>query len=109
MEGVNLRSSRPATSEEDGVDQIAGFETPRSGVATPQPDLHDKRLPGIMSYFNQVRSSSFQRFLSGPFKASGQEATVPEPTTLVAGDVRRLFLRLSPHSAQLNQHLALSR
>jgi len=85
MEGVNLRSSRPATSEEDGVDQIAGFETPRSGVATPQPDLHDKRLPGIMSYFNQVRSSSFQRFLSGPFKASGQEATVPEPTTLVAG------------------------
>ncbi|KAH7368995.1 kinase-like domain-containing protein [Plectosphaerella cucumerina] len=46
------QSPRPATAEDDGVDQI-GLDTPRSGVATPQPDLHDKRLPGIMSYFNQ--------------------------------------------------------
>ncbi|CAH0049657.1 unnamed protein product [Clonostachys solani] len=46
--------TRTAAADEDGADQI-GYETPRSGVATPQPDLQDKRLPGIMSYFGQVR------------------------------------------------------
>ncbi|KAK5663706.1 hypothetical protein OQA88_4137 [Cercophora sp. LCS_1] len=76
MAGVN-RSSR-SVADEDGIDQI-GLDTPRSGVATPQPDLHDKRLPGIMSYFNQVRPSSLQRFLSGSFKMGGHTATVPEP------------------------------
>lgn len=53
MQGVNP-SSRTAATDEDGADHI-GTETPRSGVATPQPDLQDKRLPGIMSYFSQVR------------------------------------------------------
>ncbi|KAK3336546.1 serine/threonine-protein kinase sck1 [Cercophora scortea] len=77
MEGVNKRS-RSAAAEDDGVEQF-GSDTPRSGVATPQPDLHDKRLPGIMSYFNQVRPSSFQRLLSGSFRTSGQNAAVPEP------------------------------
>ncbi|PHH68094.1 hypothetical protein CDD80_267 [Ophiocordyceps camponoti-rufipedis] len=42
------------SADEDGVDHI-GSDTPRSGIATPQPDLQDKRLPGIMSYFGQVR------------------------------------------------------
>ncbi|ROT37434.1 kinase-like protein [Sodiomyces alkalinus F11] len=51
------QSSRPAAADDDGADQI-GFETPRSGVATPKPDLHDRRLPGIMSYFGQVRTHS---------------------------------------------------
>ncbi|KAL7798525.1 serine/threonine-protein kinase sck1 [Trichoderma ceciliae] len=46
--------SKTASTEEDGADHL-GFETPRSGVATPHPDPHDKRLPGIMSYFAQVR------------------------------------------------------
>ena len=55
MHGVN-QTARTA-GDEDGADHI-GFETPRSGVATPQPDLQDKRLPGIMSYFGQVRQSS---------------------------------------------------
>lgn len=76
MEVVN-RSSRSVAAEDDGVDQI-GLETPRSGIATPQPDLHDKRLPGIMSYFNQVRSSSLQRFLSGSFRMGGPAASTPE-------------------------------
>ncbi|KAK3694698.1 kinase-like domain-containing protein [Podospora appendiculata] len=78
MEGVNKRS-RSAAAEDDGVEQF-GSDTPRSGVATPQPDLHDKRLPGIMSYFNQVRPSSFQRLLSGSFRTNGHNATIPEPT-----------------------------
>ncbi|KAK2612405.1 Serine/threonine-protein kinase [Conoideocrella luteorostrata] len=53
MQGVDASSTRTA-ADEDGTDHI-GLDTPRSGVATPQPDLHDKRLPGIMSYFSQVR------------------------------------------------------
>lgn len=57
MHGVINQTTRTAATEEDGADHI-GFETPRSGVATPQPDLQDKRLPGIMSYFGQVRQSS---------------------------------------------------
>lgn len=56
MHGFINQTTRTASTEEDGVDHI-GFETPRSGVATPQPDPQDKRLPGIMSYFGQVRSS----------------------------------------------------
>jgi protein-serine/threonine kinase len=54
MHGVINQNIR--TADEDGADQI-GIETPRSGVATPQPDLQDKRLPGIMSYFGQVRKN----------------------------------------------------
>ncbi|KXX76698.1 Serine/threonine-protein kinase SCH9 [Madurella mycetomatis] len=84
MEGINQRS-RSAAAEDDGVDQI-GFDSPRSGVATPQPDLHDRRLPGIMSYFNQVRASSFQRLLSGSFKTNGQAATTPKLATPETGD-----------------------
>lgn len=53
MQVVDSSSTRTA-ADEDGADHI-GIDTPRSGVATPQPDLHDKRLPGIMSYFSQVR------------------------------------------------------
>ncbi|OTB02505.1 hypothetical protein M426DRAFT_62066 [Hypoxylon sp. CI-4A] len=56
MIAVNM-PGRTSNSEDDGTDQI-GFDTPRSGVATPQPDLSDKRLPGILSYFGQVRSTS---------------------------------------------------
>ncbi|KAH9904206.1 protein kinase-like domain-containing protein [Xylariomycetidae sp. FL2044] len=51
-----LNRAPPAPAEDDGGDHI-GSDTPRSGFATPQPDLHDKRLPGIMSYFaGQVRA-----------------------------------------------------
>lgn len=96
MSGINQRS-RSAAAEEDGVDQI-GVDTPRSGVATPQPDLHDKRLPGIMSYFNQVRSTgSFQRFL--PFKASVQTAATPE---LVAPQNEASPQALSPSQLPLS-------
>ncbi|RBR23848.1 uncharacterized protein FIESC28_03317 [Fusarium coffeatum] len=54
MNGVINQNVRSA-ADEDGADHI-GLDTPRSGVATPQPDLQDKRLPGIMSYFGQVRN-----------------------------------------------------
>jgi serine/threonine protein kinase SCH9 len=54
MQAIDPTSRTAAPADEDGGDQI-GYETPRSGIATPQPDLQDKRLPGIMSYFGQVR------------------------------------------------------
>ncbi|EFQ26420.1 uncharacterized protein GLRG_01564 [Colletotrichum graminicola M1.001] len=58
---VNHHNRTPAAAaDEDGADQI-GFDTPRSGVATPQPDLHDKRLPGIMSYFGQYPTPPISR------------------------------------------------
>ncbi|TVY68656.1 Serine/threonine-protein kinase SCH9 [Lachnellula suecica] len=41
--------------DDDANDHIDS-DTPRSGVATPQPDPSDKRLPGIMQYFGQVGS-----------------------------------------------------
>ncbi|KAL7821703.1 serine/threonine protein kinase, AGC family [Trichoderma aethiopicum] len=55
--------SKSAATEEEGADQI-GFETPRSGVATPHPDPSDKRLPGITSYFNQSGPPTPTRALS---------------------------------------------
>lgn len=57
MSVINKLISRTAAADDDIHDHI-GTETPGSGVATPQPDLQDKRLPGIMSYFGQVRQDS---------------------------------------------------
>jgi protein-serine/threonine kinase len=53
---ADFNNIRRVTPTDDEVDQI-GYDSPRSGIATPQPDLKDKRLPGIMSYFGQVRST----------------------------------------------------
>ncbi|CAJ2512952.1 Uu.00g010710.m01.CDS01 [Anthostomella pinea] len=57
MADIN-KPSRTSPAEEDGSTGQLGYESPQSGIATPQPDLKDKRLPGIMSYFGQVRSTS---------------------------------------------------
>jgi protein-serine/threonine kinase len=55
--------SKTAAPEEDGADHI-GYETPRSGIATPHPDPHDKRLPGITTYFSQSGPPTPTRALS---------------------------------------------
>ncbi|KAL7628363.1 Serine/threonine-protein kinase [Parahypoxylon ruwenzoriense] len=68
--------SRTSTADDDGSDQI-GYDTPRSGIATPQPDLHDKRLPGIMSYFGQVRCTSLH---SSPGSSSSSRTPETEST-----------------------------
>ncbi|KAI1133560.1 serine/threonine-protein kinase sck1 [Nemania abortiva] len=66
---VGINSLHRASTTDDDADQI-GYDTPRSGIATPQPDLKDKRLPGIMSYFGQVRyTPSASPF---PFRPSTQ-------------------------------------
>lgn len=76
---INNQRSRSAATEDDGHDHI-GYETPRSGVATPKPDLHDKRLPGIMSMFAQVRPASFSQFFSFRMPTITGEATAsPTP------------------------------
>lgn len=68
--------SKSAATDEDGGDHI-GFDTPRSGVATPQPDLQDKRLPGIMSYFGQSCPPTPTRALSTarPSRSDGRDAS----------------------------------
>ncbi|KAG8165116.1 hypothetical protein KVR01_005391 [Diaporthe batatas] len=72
----NERSRTAAADNEDGADQI--YDAPRSGIATPQPDLQDKRLPGIMSYFTgQVRPASLQRLWSGTFSATTKAEAAP--------------------------------
>lgn len=50
---TNILHSR----DDDAHDHIDS-DTPRSGIATPQPDPSDKRLPGIVSYFAQVGTGS---------------------------------------------------
>lgn len=58
-------------------DDANGFDsdTPRSGVATPQPDPSDKRLPGIMhSYFGQVGSGSSTSPNFGPLEIPVSES-----------------------------------
>ncbi|KAF3010455.1 hypothetical protein E8E14_003174 [Neopestalotiopsis sp. 37M] len=79
MTGINLHS-RQGTTEDDGADQI-GSDTPRSGVATPQPDPSDKRLPGIMSYFGQVRSKSLSFFHTTSSSAQAREPENARPAS----------------------------
>lgn len=90
MQGTD--KPRSAATEEEGADQI-GFETPRSGVATPHPDPSDKRLPGITSYFNQVR----------PDLAASQEdfSTISEPERGVSSGPRQVHKLLDCSSTQL--------
>jgi protein-serine/threonine kinase len=84
MLGINNKRSRSAAAEDDGHDHI-GYETPRSGVATPKPDLHDKRTPGIMSMFGQVRPASFSHlFTSRKHTAQEGGATIPAPSPCIA-------------------------
>ncbi|KAI1430113.1 kinase-like domain-containing protein [Xylaria sp. FL1777] len=72
---AEINSLRRASPTDDDADQI-GYDTPRSGIATPQPDLKDKRLPGIMSYFGQVRyTPSASPFSFRPFTQAGVTET----------------------------------
>jgi serine/threonine protein kinase SCH9 len=79
MTDLKVRN-RQGASDDDGTDQI-GSDTPRSGVATPQPDLHDKRLPGIMSYFGQVRSKSLSLLYSSSSSAQAQDTEIARPAS----------------------------
>ena len=48
-------SSAKHEHRHDDLHDLVGSNSPTpSGVETPRPDLHDKRFPGIQSYFGQV-------------------------------------------------------
>lgn len=72
---------------DDDHDHIGSNSSTPPGAATPRPDPTDKRQPGILSYFGQVRSSlpsipSVFRprlSLSGPY-ASAQPSDSQEPS-----------------------------
>ncbi|PKS06496.1 hypothetical protein jhhlp_007244 [Lomentospora prolificans] len=57
MDKINRIPRTAAATDEESSEQL-GYETPRSGVATPRPDLHDKRLPGIATNYGQVGPAS---------------------------------------------------
>lgn len=47
------------TEDDNGLDNVGSNGSTPPGIATPQPDLSDKRLPGILhSSFGQVRTPS---------------------------------------------------
>lgn len=60
--------------DDDANDHIDS-DTPRSGVATPQPDPSDKRLPGIMQYFGQVGLGSSTNSNPKPKPSSSPSST----------------------------------
>ena len=78
-------ASRPAPADDDGQSDHIGYDTPRSGIATPQPDLHDKRLPGIMSYFGQV-GSTCSGYLSRPLPFTRTPETGPSRPASSSGE-----------------------
>ncbi|KAF4456321.1 AGC AKT kinase [Fusarium albosuccineum] len=94
MHGVN-QNIRSAAADEDGADHI-GLDTPRSGVATPQPDLQDKRLPGIMSYFGQVRQH--------PSTASLSSSSSPKRSQSATTLDRKQSQPTPPTGPQLQAH-----
>ncbi|KAK1972728.1 kinase-like protein [Colletotrichum sublineola] len=90
---VNHHNRTPAAAaDEDGADQI-GFDTPRSGVATPQPDLHDKRLPGIMSYFGQYPTPPISRRSSAGLLKRSLSLRYAETRSAASSSARPLLQR----------------
>ncbi|KAJ8058238.1 hypothetical protein OCU04_012433 [Sclerotinia nivalis] len=56
---INITLANFTYNRDDEGDHIDS-DTPRSGVATPQPDPSDKRTPGILhSFYGQVGSGSY--------------------------------------------------
>ncbi|EXJ67869.1 AGC/AKT protein kinase [Cladophialophora psammophila CBS 110553] len=80
---LNLLANLPNSSarhenRDDFHDQIGSNSPTPSGVETPRPDLHDKRLPGIIhGYFGQVGRDPSQNTPS----RSSEAATNPELET----------------------------
>lgn len=71
-----LRQAMFNRGDDDTHDQIGSISTTPSGVATPQPDPVDKRLPGIInSYFGQNTPPYTPRALSNDGSESARKAT----------------------------------
>lgn len=82
----NLHSSNP---EDDIHDQIGSNGSTPTGIATPQPDPADKRLPSIMHNYFQVGSFSGDKanllrlwsYLSTPSSVGPSPSQIPPPST----------------------------
>ncbi|KAB2576583.1 Serine/threonine-protein kinase SCH9 [Lasiodiplodia hormozganensis] len=82
-----LRQAMMQRVGDDDHDHIGSNSSTPPGIETPRPDPTDKRQPGILSYFGQVRSSlpsipsvfRPRTSLSGP-SASAQPSEPQEPS-----------------------------
>lgn len=82
MANSTIRTGRH--EDDDNQDQIGSSGSTPSGIATPQPDLSDKRQPGIMhSYFAQVRlgfgSTSSSTSQRSPASTTPTPPSAPAP------------------------------
>ena len=83
---------RTAATDDDGASDI-GFETPRSGIATPQPSLQDNRLPQIASYFGQVGADA-------PVKETSSFVKTPSTVDMTQQDMAGRGEDLRVHKAE---------
>ncbi|KAI7481888.1 kinase-like protein [Hortaea werneckii] len=74
MAATDAENSNSKVPHDEEHDIASGASTPPPGTATPRPDFADKRLPGIVSSFFQVRSDSLSRKRS---KSSAQPSPAP--------------------------------
>lgn len=96
-------------SDEETHDHIGSTSTTPSGVATPNPNPADKRLPGIIhSYFGQVGARSFtspryQELFESPCPATNaieETYTTPKMCGILPG-----ALPTAPNSPNLEQNM----
>lgn len=103
---VVFSSSR---SDEETHDHIGSTSTTPSGVATPNPNPADKRLPGIIhSYFGQVGARSFtsphhQELFDLPCPAT--DRTVATHTSVEMCGIPPGTLPTAPNSPNLEQSM----
>lgn len=96
-------------SDEETHDHIGSSSTTPSGVATPNPNPADKRLPGILhSYFGQVGARSFtsprhQELFELPYPAPG--AIEASHTSVEMCGIPPDALPTAPNSPNLEQNV----
>lgn len=84
---ANIHSSFSAQQEDDVHDQIGSTTSTPSGMATPQLDPADKRLPGIMhNFFAQVRACSDSASPSPNHQRSSTTPAASERQSQVVGE-----------------------
>lgn len=102
-----LSSSARHEIREDLHDQIGSNSPTPSGVETPRPDLHDKRLPGIMhSYFGQVGRDPSQ---NTPSRSSPATTTLGKDAHLSHLSMRRESEARRVSSASLGSMVMVER
>lgn len=95
-----MMSKTVAAADEESSEHL-GYETPRSGVATPRPDLHDKRLPGIATNYGQSGPTTPTRALSAAQPSQADHKNGSSSMSITTGlDVSRSQTPKLPPGAQ---------